>query len=208
MVKPYIVGIGGTVRSNSSTERAVSLALECVRRDGAEVRLISGKGLELPLYNPDSADRTDLAKQLIEEVRRADGLIVATPGYHGGISGLVKNALDYLEDLRADRLPYLEGKAVGCIVTAAGWQGATGALISLRSVVHALRGWPTPLGICINSTELPFEADGACNQPQLLGNFAIMSRELVAHAVTRRRKADVRQDSLGSSNRAFAGRSA
>ena len=208
MVKPYIVGIGGTVRSNSSTERAVSLALECVRREGAEVRLISGKELELPLYNPDSIDRTDLAKQLVEEVRRADGLIVATPGYHGGISGLVKNALDYLEDLRADELPYLEGKAVGCIVTAAGWQGATGTLISLRSVVHALRGWPTPLGICINSTERPFESDGACNQPQLVGNFAIMSRELIAHAIARRREADAQQDSPEFPNRAFARHSA
>ena len=206
MVKPYIVGIGGTVRSNSSTERAVSLALECVRREGAEVRLISGKELELPLYNPDSIDRTDLAKQLVEEVRRADGLIVATPGYHGGISGLVKKALDYLEDLRADALPYLEGKAVGCIVTAAGWQGATGTLISLRSVVHALRGWPTPLGICINSTERPF--DGACNQPQLVGNFAIMSRELIAHAIARRREADAQQDSPEFPNRAFARHSA
>ena len=45
-------------------------------------------------------------------VSAADGLIIASPGYHGGISGLVKNALDYVEDLRGDARPYLDGRAV------------------------------------------------------------------------------------------------
>ena len=39
--------------------------------------------------------------------RWADGLLVASPGYHGGISGMMKNALDYVEDLRADERVYL-----------------------------------------------------------------------------------------------------
>jgi len=81
--------------------------------------------------------------------RRHDpsGLIVASPGFHGGPSGLIKNALDHLEELRGDDRPYLDGRAVGCIVCAAGWQAT-----ATRSTVHALRGWPTPLGVTINST--------------------------------------------------------
>ena len=55
------------------------------------------------------------------------GVVIATPSYHGGISGLVKNAIDFVEDMRDDERPYLDGRAVGCIVVADGPQaiGAT-----------------------------------------------------------------------------------
>jgi FMN reductase len=46
----------------------------------------------------------------VAEVERADGIVIASPGYHGGISGMVKNALDYLEDLRDAPRPYLTVK--------------------------------------------------------------------------------------------------
>ena len=84
---------------------------------------------------------------MVEAVRAADGLIIASPGYHGSISGLVKNALDGLEDLRDDVRPYLDGRAVGLIVRADGPQAGDSTLAALRAIVHALRGWPTPLGV-------------------------------------------------------------
>jgi FMN reductase len=95
----------------------------------------------------------------------------------------VKNALDYLEALRTAERPYLDGRAVGVIVCAAGWQATTSTLISLRSMVHALRGWPTPLGVAINSIDRPFGEDGTIKasvqlQLEILGrqvaDFALM----------------------------------
>jgi FMN reductase len=88
-------------------------------------------------------------------------VIIATPGYHGGMSGLVKNGLDHLEALRDDERPYLSGRAVGTIVTAAGWQACGTTLVSLRSTVQALRGWPTPYGATINTAEPVFDEGGA-----------------------------------------------
>ena len=105
------------------------------------------------MYTPDRPERTPAARRLVDELARSDGVIMSSPGYHGGLSGLIKNALDYAEDLRNAELPYLEGRAVGCIACASGWQATTTTLIALRSVVHALRGWPTPLGVAINSAE-------------------------------------------------------
>ena len=90
---------------------------------------------------------------LVGAVRACDGLIIASPGYHGSVSGLVKNALDGLEDLRDDRRPYLHGRAVGLIVTADGAQAGGSTLAALRSVVHALRGWPTPLGVVMGGAD-------------------------------------------------------
>jgi FMN reductase len=150
-VRPFIVGIGGTLRSDSSTESALCVALDAARANGARTELFGGTMLaRLPMYDP-GRQNAEEAQQMVGSLRRADGVIIASPGYHGTVSGLVKNALDYIEDLREDGKPYLSGRAVGCIATAYGWQAAVTTLQTLRSIVHALRGWPTPLGATINS---------------------------------------------------------
>jgi FMN reductase len=92
--------------------------LAVAQRAGARTKLISGSSLQLPLYQPDNPERSDAARDLVAELALADGIILGSPGYHGSISGLVKNALDYAEDLRTDVRPYFSGRAVGCIATA------------------------------------------------------------------------------------------
>ena len=159
--KPLIVGIGGTTRANSSTEKALRFALGVAEKEGAEVVMFDGPTLDrLPHYAPEKPERAPEAVELIDALRRADGIIVATPGYHGTISGLVKTALDYTEDMREDEQPYFAGRPVGCIATGAGWQGTVTALEGLRTVVHTLRGWPTPLGAAINTAQPAFSPDG------------------------------------------------
>ena len=159
--KPVIVGIGGTTRANSSTEKALRFALKIAEKDGAEVVMFDGPTIErLPHYAPERPERSPEATQLVDALRRADGVIVATPGYHGTISGLVKNALDYTEDMREDARPYLSERPVGCIATGAGWQGTVTALEAVRTVVHTLRGWPTPLGAALNTAQPVFSPDG------------------------------------------------
>lgn len=157
---PLVVGIGGTGRAGSGTERALLTALRGAEQSGARVHLFGGAFLsELPLYRPQRVERCVAARELVDTIARADGVVVASPSYHGGVSAMVKNALDYLEDLRADPRPYLDGRAVGCVVTAAGWQSGGTTLSALRSIVHALRGWPTPLGVTMNTTEQPNGSD-------------------------------------------------
>jgi len=153
MRTPHVVGIGGTTRPGSSTERALRYALAVCEQQGATATCFAGAELAaLPHYAPEDPTRSDGALHLIEEVRRADGIVIASPGYHGSVAGLVKNAIDYTEDCRDDERCYLTGRAVGLIATGAGWQGVVTTLEALRSIVHSLRGWPTPMGVAINST--------------------------------------------------------
>jgi FMN reductase len=145
--RPFIVGIGGTTRDNSGTEQALRTALSAAEALGARTRIFGGAELmRQPIYDPGDEAARETRIEFVEAVRRADGLIIASPGYHGSISGLVKNALDGLEDLRADARPYLDGRAVGAIVLSDGAQAGGSTLAALRSIIHALRGWPTPLG--------------------------------------------------------------
>ena len=170
--QPLIVGIGGSTRATSLTDELLRASLAATEARGARTVAFGGRFLaELPIYaaDEDPAGRAGgslfQADELARAVAAADGVIIATPGYHGGMSGLVKNGLDHLEALRDDARPYLSGRAVGTIVTAAGWQACGTTLVSLRSTVHALRGWPTPYGATINTAEPVFDEGGDPLEP-------------------------------------------
>jgi FMN reductase len=180
--KPLIIGIGGTTRAHSSTEKVIGLVLRAAERAGAETIQFTGPQLNFALYAPELPERAPEAIKLIEMLRSADGLVIGSPGYHGGISGLVKNALDYIEDMARDTRAYLDGMAVGCVATGAGWQGANATLAALRSVTHSLRGWPTPLGIAVNTIEPVFASDGECLNEGLKGQATLMAKQILCFA--------------------------
>ena len=180
--QPLIVGIGGTTRADSSSERVLRLALADAAQAGAKVEMFSGESIDLPMYAPESDERSNAAQRLIAALRQADGVIIASPGYHGSISGLLKNALDYVEDLREDSFPYLEGRAVGIIVCASGWQATGTTVVALRSIVHALRGWPTPMAVAINSSGSTFAPDGSLADAVCGDQVRLLSSQVVEFA--------------------------
>jgi FMN reductase len=176
---PLVVGIGGSTRAGSVTNRLLQRGLDRAAERGARTLLFAGDRLAtLPIFT--GLDQPDPgAGELANAVAQADAVVIATPGYHGGMSGLVKNALDHLELLRDDPRPYLDGRAVGVIVTASGWQAAGGALASVRSAIHALRGWPTPFGVAVNSSEAGLvDPDGRLDE-RTEGALAIMAGQLM-----------------------------
>lgn len=180
---PYIIGIGGTTRAGSTTEKALRFALKVAEQGGARTSGFFGPELaELPMYAPEDPSRTETAVRLATELRQADGIIVASPGYHGSVSGLVKNALDYVEDLRDDDRSYFDGLAVGCIATGAGWQAIVATLQQLRTIAHALRGWPTPLGAAINSTLQVFDENDVVVDERARFQLETVAREVLQFA--------------------------
>lgn len=179
-----VVGIGGTLRPNSSSELLARAVLDHCAAAGAQTRMFDGPYLaQLPHYDPAVPARSDAEAELVEAVRTCDALVIASPGYHGGVSGLVKNAIDLLEELRQDTRPYFDGRAVGLIVSAAGWQAGGVTLAALRGIVHAMRGWPTPIGLSINSIEQkPFDATGKLVDPAISGSAKAMAAQLLGHS--------------------------
>ncbi len=176
---PFVVGMGGTLRADSSTERAVRYCLEAVERQGGRTRMFAGPDLELPMYAPHSLERTPAALEFVSALRDADAVVVGSPGYHGAISGLVKNALDYIEDLREDPRVYLDNTPWGCISCAYGWQAAVGTLGQLRSIGHALRAWPTPLGVAINSADKIWAETGELADGTVRGQLEMLATQLL-----------------------------
>ncbi|WBY07145.1 NAD(P)H-dependent oxidoreductase [Sphingomonas sp. 7/4-4] len=165
MSAPHIVALGGTLRAESTTGRLLAAALEIAEARGARTTLLTGDDIAFPHYEPGNADSHAAIGRYLAALRTADAVIVGSPGYHGTLSGLVKTALDYVEQLRADERVYFDGLPVGLIATAAGWQAAVSTLQALRTITHSLRGWPTPMGLAINTAE-PGDAIAKCN-PQM-----------------------------------------
>jgi FMN reductase len=181
--KLHIVLIGGTTAAVSSTQRLLSALTMEFERAGATTEVFSGAQLaRLPLFAPEHPQRTPEQMALVESVRRCDGLILATPAYHAGMSGLVKNAVDLLEDLRSDTRPYLDGRAVGCVVTGFGWQGCGTTLTSVRTIVHALRGWPTPMGVIVNTADKIFDDAGNLVDQKVQAQLKILAQQVTDFA--------------------------
>lgn len=181
-----VLGIGGSLRPGSQSERALSIALEGAAEAGAQTQAITGSDLVFPFYDSTLPERTPEAERLIEAIRRADGLVIVSPGYHGALSGLIKNALDYVEDLRPDTRPYLDGRSVGLVAVAYGWQAAVTTLDQLRTIAHALRGWPTPLGGAVNSAETKFDEAGGASDEKTVSTLRLVGRQVTEFAQARR----------------------
>ncbi len=176
--RPFVLGIGGTATAGSSTEQALSIALGAAAARGARTRMITGDALlALPHYLTRDCMLAPAAADLVAQFRAADGMIIASPGYHGSVSGLVKNAIDYAEETSRDERVYFSDLPIGVIATAYGWQAAVSTLGTLRSIVHALRAYPTPFGAAVNTASAPFK-NGACNDAALRGQLELVGQQV------------------------------
>jgi FMN reductase len=99
---------------------------------------------------------------------------------------MVKNAIDYTEDMRDDPRVYFAGIPVGVIATGAGWQGVVTTLEQLRTIVHSLRGWCTPLGAGIKTVGIQvFDEDGDVIEERARFQLATVGQEVVEFAAMR-----------------------
>jgi FMN reductase len=145
----------------------------------------------LPHFAPESPERTAEQRELIEVVRAADGLVIGTPGYHAGISGLVKNAIDLLEDTRQDKRVYFDHMPVGVVVSAAGWQAIGHTLGAMRAVIAAMRGWATPIGVTANTVaQTVFNRDGEIADADIARAVGGQALQIIRHAKANAHHAD------------------
>lgn len=171
MVK--IVGINGSLRSQSHTAQALEIALERVAALGAEIELLDVRSLNLPFCDggEDYPDYPDV-ERLREAVKAADGLILATPEYHGSVSGVLKNTLDLLS------FEHLSGKVAG-LISILGGQSNSNALNDLRVIVRWVHGWVIPEQIAIGQAWQAFDKDGKLRDEKLSQRFDQFAESLV-----------------------------
>ncbi len=171
MVK--IVGITGSLRDGSYAAQALEQAITRVEALGAAVEIIDLRDLNLPFCNggDDYPDYPDVAI-LREKVKAADGLILATPEYHGSVSGVLKNALDLMS------FEHLSGKVAG-LISVLGGQSNSNALNDLRVIIRWVHGWVIPEQIAIGQAWQAFDKGGKLLDEKISQRFDRFAQSLV-----------------------------
>jgi FMN reductase len=178
MTRPVrVVGVGGSLRAESTSRTALMVALDGANESGAVTELIWVRDLNLPLYTAEHAPPIP-ALGFAEAVYGCDALIWSTPTYHGSVSGSFKNALDWLILLAERDPPYLSNKPIGLITTAGGVQGLQ-AVNTMDFIARSLRGWSVPLVLPVSQSWQSFDPDGHLKDEAV----AVQLRKLGAEVV-------------------------
>jgi FMN reductase len=173
-----IVGISGSLRPGSYTTLAVALALKGAEELKCETKLIDLRDYQLTFCDGKD-DESQFPKDIFrlrEEVKEAEGIILGTPEYHGGYSGVLKNALDLMG------FEEFEGKMLGLVGVSGGAMGAFGAMNSLREVGRALHAWVIPEQASIPQAWQEFDDSGNLKNPELDKRVREVGRQVARFA--------------------------
>ncbi|HMU37741.1 MAG TPA: NADPH-dependent FMN reductase [Pseudomonadota bacterium] len=175
-----VVGLGGSLKPESTSEKALRIALRAAAEQGADTQLVTLVSLDLPLFAPDQ-ELPGTARRFAEQVAECDAMLWASPVYHGGMSGSFKNAIDFLELLAKHEPPYLTNKVVGLIATAGGVQSLQ-AINSMEFCVRALRGFAHPLTAPVDRAWQLFAKDGTLTDEKTLERLRAVGAGVVQAA--------------------------
>lgn len=187
-----LLGVSGSLREKSRTALAVRLLLKFAEGHGAETRIHDLRTLELPLYRPDGPGGSAAEARLGEDMHWASGVVLASPDYHGSMSGTMKNFLDYNWEECA-------GKVFGYICSSHE-KGLT-VMDQMRTVVRQCYGWSMPYGLSFDG-RADFDSDGVLKNAKVEARLQMMARDLVIYGALIRQQflADV----AGSDGTTFA----
>lgn len=165
-----VLGVGSSLRERSYSTSGLKLLLDKAKSKMAETRLIDLRQTNLPMLYSTKEDTEEIV-QTTELVKWADAFVLATPDYHGSMSGSLKNFLDYFWSEFA-------GKTFGYIV-ASHEKGLT-VMDQMRTAVRQCYGWSLPYGISINSEE-DFDDKMELTNKKLMSRLDMMARDLVVY---------------------------
>ena len=167
-----VLGVGSSMREGSYGTRALKIALERMEKLQAETHLLDLRKAKMPTFNPNSSlQSSKRIREVTEEVNWADVFILATPDYHGSMSGPIKNFLDHYWQEFA-------GKTFGYICTSHE-KGLT-AMDQMRTAVRQCYGWSLPYGISVNGEE-DFNEAGEIVNSLLAKRLKMLARDLIVY---------------------------
>jgi NAD(P)H-dependent FMN reductase len=146
--------VAGSNRKNATSTILLKYIETILTSQKISVSFIDLAKLPLPLFTPDNEDLHQNVLNLLHAIQKADGVIFATPEYHGSISGVLKNALDYISN------EHISGKAVLSVSSAGGPLGIS-SLTHLQTIVRYVHGINCPEWISIGYGTNTFDEDGA-----------------------------------------------
>lgn len=166
-----VLGLSGSLRRGSYNTALLKAAAELApERMTVEIADLSG----IPLYNDDMYQQGFPAavEKLRERIRAADALLIATPEYNYSVSGVLKNAIDWVS--RPPEQPF-DGKPVAILGASMGALGTARAQYHLRQTLVFLNAHPLNRPeVFVGSAAQKFTSDGRLADPvarELIGQL-------------------------------------
>jgi chromate reductase, NAD(P)H dehydrogenase (quinone) len=154
-----IVGLCGSLRAQSINRKALNLAGELMPA-GMELETVDWRAV--PVFDADDMAQglPDSVTTLRERIRRADGVVIASPEYNFSIPGGLKNVIDWLS--RGDDQPFAH-KPVAILSASPGAVGGARMQYDLRKVMLFLNAATmVKPEVFIGGAAAKFDADGRC----------------------------------------------
>lgn len=131
-----IIAFAGSLRKESFNHVLANAVAKDALLAGAEVEVISLSDYDIPLFNEDLEKEGPIAgvEALKDKIREANGLIVASPEYNGSVSGVLKNALDWISRTAPDTVSAFANTSVALVATSPGGLGGIRGLAHARDV--------------------------------------------------------------------------
>jgi NAD(P)H-dependent FMN reductase len=139
-----ILGVSGSMRIASQSTAALKCVLAAAQTHGAATRLLDLRAADLPMFRPGEESDSPALRQAIHDVQWADAFVLATPDYHGSMSGALKNFLDH-------HWKGLAGKLFGYLC--ASHEKGLLPMEQMRVAVRQCYGWSLPYGVAIGGDE-------------------------------------------------------
>jgi chromate reductase len=158
-----LVGFAGSLRAGSYN-RALLAAAAAAMPDGSSLEVLPIDGV--PLYSADTEERDGIPESvtiLKDRIADADGLVIATPEYNGGIPGVAKNVIDWISRPADDQPRVTHGKPVALMGATPGGLGTAFSQAAWLQVLRTLR-----MRVWVESG--PFYLSAAFNSFDAAGN--------------------------------------
>lgn len=184
MASPKILAFAGSTRTPSWNKKLIRVAAESARRAGAEVTLIDLRDLPMPLYDGDlevAEGQPANAKVLKALMIEHDGFLLSSPEYNSSISGVLKNAIDWVSRPQPGEPPQLayRGKVAALLAASPGNLGGVRALLTVRQVLTTLGTLVIPTQFALARAAEAFNEDGTLKDPAHQKSVDNVATELV-----------------------------
>jgi NAD(P)H-dependent FMN reductase len=178
---PRILAFAGSTREASLNKRLVRLASDAARAAGAEVTLIDLRDFPMPHYDGDLEAGEGLpasAYALKELFKTHDGLLISAPEYNGGMSGMLKNTIDWISRRGHDDriVTAFSGKIAGLMAVGSSAHGGLRGLGQLRHVLTSVGVLVIPQQRAVGGGAAAFGEDGLKDPAQQAAIEAIAAR--------------------------------
>jgi NAD(P)H-dependent FMN reductase len=141
MTVPKILAFAGSTRKDSFNKKLVQIAVSGARKAGAEVTYLDLRDFPMPLYDGDLETEHGLpihAEELKNLMRSHQGLLISAPEYNSGISGVLKNTIDWMSRPLTKEVSFncFDQKTAVLMSASVGGLGGLRGLVQVRSILE------------------------------------------------------------------------